>query len=101
MQSPSDPTYESFRDELELVISRHLELFRETPGYCAAMLIQEADYQRAVHGADLDLRETGDGLWVFEIGKANALLGSGNTAPDLDALESDLLMVDDRGAWSP
>lgn len=93
-----EPTYDSLQAELDQVLARHNELLTKTPGYVAAMLIQEADYRRAKHGVDLVVREVGDGVWCAKMGPTGAVLGVGGDPSKLDGVDVDLAMVDHRGA---
>lgn len=93
-------TYDSLRQELELVVARHNDLVVETPGYVAAMLIHEADAILAKHNVAVEAVEADGGVeGAFALrfaDGAGAVLGLAQQPERASELETEYAMVDDR-----
>ena len=86
-----DPSVDTFVEELELVISRHNDLFNEIPEYLISILIHEADFIRGKRGIDLDVDELLEDVYMIELGdgESAAFLGIGEDPSVLKDLDRD------------
>lgn len=96
----NEPTFQTLREEYEVVVARHNELLTpELKAYFVSQLYQMADYIRAKHRIPIDdVVDEGDGLWLIHLDDGDVVAGIGIAEQQERIDELDVVMLDDRKA---